>query len=208
MFDLKMLGLYLVLAIGIHVVFGRSLGFRRLMGARELGEKPARKSFNQRNVDIVATAGSALPPAQTFDRLTFRTTWGFRLSGLFLSSCLMFMIGQSVVADITAGLPFSETIWVLPAVAIYIYYNFYIFAYEVILFDGALINMGLTFGRTRYELRKLRYAEDSNGVYRLEFVGGQKAYVVKYVQGHETLYNALTTALTQEPYSPCPSFPR
>lgn len=209
MTDLKMLFFYLAIAGVLSFVFGRSVIFRRLLGSRDYDEKPARKRENERYVDIIASSGTGVAPETLYKRTIFRSTWGLRLVGLALSSCLLFMLGQSVLTDMLTGKTGNEAFLFLGAVAVWIYYNFYIFTYEVIIFDGDLINTTWFLGRERYSLRKLKHFEhDASGFYRLEFTGGKKAHVLQYVQGRETLYKALRNALDEDPYDLCPSFPR
>lgn len=209
MTDLRMLGFYILIAMVTKLIFGRSLIFRHFLGARDLKDKPARQTVEERFVDAIAKSGSVRPTNKLHSRMAFRSTWGFRLVGLALSSCVLFMLCQSILADMLAGRANVNAYWIMLPTAVWGYYNFYIFTYEVILFDGKLINNGYFLNKRRFDLQKLQNIEqDASGFYRLQFAGGRTTHVLKYVQEHETLYKALSDAVEQETYTLCPSFPR
>ncbi|MEQ9692605.1 hypothetical protein [Shimia sp. SDUM112013] len=204
-----MLGLYLGIAIVANLFLGRSWLFRRFSGDRDLDEKPARRTTEQRYVDTIAKVGTGLPPDQLYGRRTFRTTWGLRLVSLALSSVLIFMLGHGVLVDILGGRAWNGAYFLLIAVAAYIYFNFYIFTYEVVLFDGKLINRGYLLTKQRFELRKLKEIQHNpGGYYRLRFANGKTTYVLQHVQGHNALIETLKDAVEQDTYDICPSFPR
>ncbi|WP_127113492.1 hypothetical protein [Shimia sediminis] len=209
MTDLKMLALYLGIAIVLSLVMGRSVLFRRILGSRDHDEKAARRTEKERYVHTIASSGTGVTPETLYGRTTFRATWGLRLVGLALSSCVLFMLGQSVWTDMILGKVGGDAFWFLGAVAVWIYYNFYIFTYEVTIFEGEIINSTWLLGRARFPLHKLKHFEhDTSGFYRLEFAGGGMTYVLQYVQGRDRLHRALKEALEMETYAPVPGLPR
>lgn len=209
MTDLKMLALYLGIALVISVVANRSRGLRRLTGSRNHNEKPARRTTNDRYVDVIANSGTGVAPGKLYSRTTFRSTWGLRLVGLALSSCLLFILGRSVLADLRSEPADTDMFYCLGAAALWAYYNIYIFTYRVMIMDGHLINTTWYLGRARYPLRSLKGFEQHNsGFWRLEFEGGRATSVLQYVQGRKTLYKALENALHQDRSAPCPNSPK
>lgn len=209
MTDLKMLALYLGIALVLYFLTRGSVIIRRLLGARDHDEKAARRNKHERYVHTIASSGTGVAPDNLYGRTTFRATWGLKLVGLALSSCVLFMLGQSVWTDMILGRVGGEAFWLLGAVAVWIYYNFFIFTYEVIIFDGEIINSTWALNKVRYPLRKLKhYEHDRSGFYRLEFTGGGVTHVLQYVEGREALNKALREAMDELPYDPVPSFPR
>lgn len=209
MTELKMLALYLGIAIILYFLTRRSVIIRRVLGARDHDEKAARRNKHERYVHTIASSGTGVTPDTLYGRTTFRATWGLRLVGLALSSCVLFMVGQNVWNDMILGRIGGEAIWFLGAVAVWIYYNFYIFTYEVTIFDGEITNSTWALGKVHYPLRRLKhYEHDRNGFYRLEFTGGGVTHVLQYVQGRESLEKAPREAMDQLPYETVPSFQR
>lgn len=195
MFDLKMLGLYLLIALAIHLTLGRLKAFRRLLGSRQLDEKPAAKDQNAKLVEILADSGTGLPHDSLYGRHAFSTPWGVRLVTLSLSSLVVYMLGESALADLRSGMSPGQRYWFLLVIGAYLYVNLFVFLYEVVLFDGQLTNMGYRFGRKTFEMRDLVSAEDDgNGSYRLEFTNRRVTFVLKYVKGREILHEALLSA--------------
>lgn len=194
---LNMIALYAGIAAVLYLLFGKSRWFRRMLGNRDLGEKPRVRSLEDRQIAAIASSGGGLIAQETLGRRTHVTTWGMRLLTTALSLVMIYIGSGMLIADFGSGALHGDgQAWFWGIIAIAVYINAHIWLYNVSHDGTVLTNMNWLFRYKEFNLNDLVSVEDSGTyLYRLGFADGQSAEVQKFVTGQKELRQMLEEVL-------------
>ena len=176
-----------------------ALGNLKGMGwfRRGLDRAANRRTNNLGDAKVIAGFGDA-KKAQTFaGRTTFKVSLGTRALSVVLTGALLVLLFQDIGADKPLLATGDMAVYVfLGGAALALVYLSYIFRYALVI-DGFELHVPRYLGgHTVYDLRGIEHMED-DGAYmlRIWFETGQKAEILKYVEGRAALMRALESYL-------------